>query len=306
VHNGERYLREQLDSVLAQTGTVIEIIALDDASTDGSTGLLSQYAARDPRIRFIRNTDNLGPSRSFERAMALCDNAFIALCDQDDIWAADKLSRLLSAIGSADLAYCDSEYVDAAGASTGQRISNDMTMMSGREPLRFLFANSVSGHAALVRRTLFDAARPFPEGVFHDWWLALCAAARGGIVYVDEPLVRFRRHDGAFSTLGRDKAGRRPPRRNHFWLEQRRNLAAAFAATTLTGCRDAAKLLIALEQARAEHRYLPLARILWRLRAVAPGGGVRVVRYLRLLLRFIRKLRRARKEQSLLPAQFRP
>lgn len=300
VHQGERYLREQLDSLLAQTGIDLEIVILDDASSDTSAALLQEYAVRDARVRYFLNTRNLGPLRSFERAMSLTRGDFIAACDQDDIWQPHKLERLLDAIGDADLAYCDSALIDGEGRATGQRLSDVKHMLAGRDPLPFLFANSVSGHAALVRRQLFEAARAFPPGVYHDWWLALCAADRNGVVYVDEPLVSFRRHERAFSTIGRGDCERKLPTRNRQWVEQHVALASAHARLGVHGRESAAALLAALRRATQHGHLLPLARQLWRLRAAAPpaGRGPAWANWVRQVLRFRRKLRRMRREPA--------
>ena len=118
VHNGAAFLREQVESVLAQSEPRLEVIAVDDASTDGSAALLHDYAARDARLRVVANPHNHGPSRSFERAMALGTAPFIAPCDQDDIWHPHKLARLLASIGAHDLAYADSAYVDERACSS--------------------------------------------------------------------------------------------------------------------------------------------------------------------------------------------
>ena len=69
-YNGERYLREQLDSVLAQVGVELEIVAVDDGSTDGTRSILDEFAARDARPRWSANPANLGPTRTFERSSA--------------------------------------------------------------------------------------------------------------------------------------------------------------------------------------------------------------------------------------------
>ena len=296
VYNGERYLREQLDSVLTQTGVRLEVVAVDDGSTDASVALLRDYASRDPRLVVFVNARNLGPRRCFERAMALGCGEFIGPCDQDDIWQTDKLARLLAMIGTRDLAYCDSEFVDAAGAAIGARVSDRMAMLSGHVPLRFVFANSVSGHAALVRRSLFDASRPFPTGVFHDWWLAMSAAMRGGIAYLDEPLVQFRRHDAAFSTLGRAGSAS-VPGRHRLWLEDRRRLLEVYSEAAVPCPAGIADLRRALDEALAGGGRAPLLRALWRVRAesVAPDESA-FLQAIRLQLRFLRKLRRAQHE----------
>lgn len=305
VYNGERHLREQLDTVLAQRDVELEVIAVDDGSSDGSVALLREVAARDPRLQVHVNPENLGPLRSFERAMSLGSGEFIAPCDQDDRWQPQKLAKLLACIGDADLAYCDSEYIDDAGVAHGRGISSDLTMMSGHEPLQFVFSNSVSGHALLVRRTLFDAARPFPPGLFHDWWLAMCAAARGGVVYLDEALVQFRRHDAAFSPLGKG-AAKAPPSRNRVWLEERRALLRALAGSAFDRDGRAAEMLHALERAEDGEGYAPLLRSIWHARSAAPPWkGSMAINALRLQSRFIRKLRRARKEPPITGPRFR-
>lgn len=296
VHNGERYLREQLDSVLAQRDIDLEIVAVDDASTDASAQLLHEYAARDPRIRCFTNGRNQGATCSFEYAMSLARGALIAPCDQDDVWEPGKLAKLLGALGDADLAYCDSAYIDAGGAFTGTRVSDDIDMQSGHDPLQFLFANSISGHAALLRREVFEAARPFPIETFHDWWLALCAAARGGIVYLPEALVRFRRHAATASTLGRDRKGRRPPSRHRLWLQHHHAIIAAHAHSTQRGHAEAHALLQAFDMLLDTGNSGPLWRVLWQLRDALPGGTHRSSKVLRWWLRFRRKWRRAQSE----------
>jgi glycosyltransferase involved in cell wall biosynthesis len=301
VCNGAHYLRELLDSVLAQTGVHIEVVAVDDCSTDDSLALLHDYAARDARLRVFANVQNLGPRRNFEQAMARCRGEFIAPCDQDDIWQTDKLQRLLAAIGTADLAYCDSTFIDTQGVATGARVSDNKTMLRGHAPLRFVFANSVSGHAALLRRDLFTAARPFPDGVYHDWWLAMRAAMRGGIVYLDQPLVRFRRHAAAFSTLGRAGSGRGPSR-HRLWLEERRHLLEAYCAAAAPCPTAATELRGALERAIAGGSRVALLRALWRVRPLlAEQGAWRAT--LRMQLRFLYKLLRARREAPIAPRQ---
>lgn len=320
-YNGERHLREQMDSILAQEGVRIEVVALDDGSTDGTVALLRDYAARDPRIAVHVNEKNLGHLRSFEKAMGLCTGAFIAPSDQDDVWEPRKLRVLLDAIGDADLAYCDSAYIDDAGRPMGYGISDELKMIAGKEPLRFVFGNSVSGHASLVRRTLYDIAVPFPEGLFHDWWLAMCAAGHAGLVYVDRPLVCFRRHATAFSPIGKKKADRKArelhfshasreaarkvrraryaPWVNRKWVEERRRMAQLYGARDLRGADAARALDAALSIAIDARRYVPLWRWLWRHRSVAPPSPWRWAtawNALKFHQRTVRKIERARQE----------
>jgi glycosyltransferase involved in cell wall biosynthesis len=295
--NGALYLREQLQSLIVQQDVSIEIVIVDDASRDGTAAIAREYAAADGRIRFVANESNLGPTASFERAMSMCEGCFIAPCDQDDIWASDKLSRLLEVIGTCDAAYCDSDYVDAEGHATGQRISDATSMLSGRNPIAFLFANSVSGHALLLRRELFERARPFPSDCYHDWWLALCATGRNGIHYLDEPLVRFRRHDDAHSPMGRnDDAASRQSTASRRWIEQRYDLMRAYAKTGLRDNEIAGSLAEALQEALACGRNARLMWLVWRLRNMLPRWkGLAWIDAVKMQVRLAKKLRRARR-----------
>jgi glycosyltransferase involved in cell wall biosynthesis len=107
-YNGEAYLEEQLRSVQAQTWTNLEIIAIDDGSTDRTVGILREYAARDSRIKVIINEQNLGFVRNFEKGCSLSKGKWIALCDQDDYWLPQKVEKMAHAIGDCPMIYCDS------------------------------------------------------------------------------------------------------------------------------------------------------------------------------------------------------
>ncbi len=293
-YNGERYLREQLDSVLAQTGVEIEVVAVDDGSKDGTLAILNDYARRDARVKVYANPRNLGVGPTFEHAMSLTRGELIAPCDQDDTWHADKLARLAAAIGECDLAYCDSLFVDADGATMNERISDRMPMMHGRQPMAFTLRNSVSGHASLIRRGLFEIARPFPAAMYYDWWLALCAATRNGIVFVDAPLVHFRRHAATVSPLGR--AGKQRVRdRATRWVRDRQAFLTAYAQSGVAGHDDAARMLAALDTAWEGGSARALLGEIWRQRKSLADASP-ATEAIRLQFRFLRKIRQARRE----------
>lgn len=193
-YNGGRFLAEQLDSLLAQTWPHLEVVAVDDASTDDSVAILRRYADRDPRIRIVVNTQNLGFARNFAQALPLGRGPLIAPCDQDDIWHPDKLAALVATVAGHSAAYCDSELVDEKGAALKQRMSQIVPMRTLSDPLPFAFGNCVSGHALLFERALLERALPIPEAFFHDWWLATVAATAKGIVFCERVLVEYRQH----------------------------------------------------------------------------------------------------------------
>jgi glycosyltransferase involved in cell wall biosynthesis len=216
-YNGERFLREQLDSLLAQTHLNIEIVAVDDCSSDGSFSILEEYQARDPRVRPHSNAANLGFRANFERAVSMCSGEFIALSDQDDVWAPEKLSALLAVIGDHALAYCDSALIDEEGRDLDVAMSDMLTMVSTHDPAVFANANCVSGHASLFRRELIARALPAPACFFHDWWLAAVAANSGGVVYCDRKLVAYRYHSANVTDVFCESEPRRE--RGYRWKE---------------------------------------------------------------------------------------
>ena len=242
-YNGAKYLAEQLDSLLAQTYRDIEIIASDDASTDGTIAILNDYARRDSRIKVFAHPDNVGLTRNFQRALLLCNGAFIAPCDQDDIWLPEKISKLIAALGNRVLAYCDSEFVDEKRNPLGKKMSEMVWMVSTDDPMPFAFANCVSGHAMLFRREVLQYGVPVPPNFFYDWWLATVAAAMGGVVYHDEPLVSYRQHaTNITDTLGRRDADRLPRGHSIRFLDETLVRLEAIAAVPGKHGKFAAKI----------------------------------------------------------------
>lgn len=196
VYNGEKYLAEQLDSLLNQSLVPSEIVVSDDNSTDKSLAIMKTYEKAHPGLFIIlHNKKQLGYIRNFEQCLKYCSSEYIALCDQDDIWHREKLEKLCQGIGTASLAYSDAELIDA----TGKIIAQSYNAYSGRKGKpdfgSLLFNNTISGCTMLFNKRLLKNAFPFPEHIPHDYWLALLAADAEGIQYVDEPLIQYRQHD---------------------------------------------------------------------------------------------------------------
>ena len=231
-YNGAEFLPQQLDSLLAQDWDNLEIVAVDDGSTDGTRGILQHYASRDSRISVHLNDRNLGFLLNFEKAFSLARGEFIAPCDQDDWWHPGKLRGLHAAIGNHAMAYCDSLLVDSNGRSLGRQVSDVLLMYEGQDPAAFVFGNCVSGHAMLARRTLVERAIPFPKAGFHDWWMAFVAASTEGLTYVPEPWVHYRQHAAAQTNLSgqTNRPKKRKNRSRCMELSRRRTWIAVLAA----------------------------------------------------------------------------
>jgi glycosyltransferase involved in cell wall biosynthesis len=205
-YNGEAYLEEQLCSVLAQTYAHIEIIALDDRSTDGTVRILRDYAARDARIKVFVNDRNLGFIRNFEKGATLSTGKWISFCDQDDYWFPKKIENMVRAIGDQPMIYCDSVLCDQDLQPQGKRISDLVHYQPFYDCRQLCVFSRMYGHATLITRELFDKASPFLDDMPHDGWLAFHATLYGGVGYLPEVLVKYRQHaDNVFGVVGRKR-----------------------------------------------------------------------------------------------------
>lgn len=213
-YNGEKYLRPQIESILTQSYKNIELVVVDDASTDRTLSILKEFAVRDNRIYIYPAEKNLGFIANFERGIRLAKGEFIALADQDDIFRRDKIEVLintLKAYPERDLAVSDLSLIDENGnVLSGSMWTSQKRYTSTGHPFRHLvYANFATGCAMMIRRRLLDFALPFsPNCLSHDWWLAVVAASEksGGICLVREALTAYRQH--ASNVIG---AGKRAP-----------------------------------------------------------------------------------------------
>jgi glycosyltransferase involved in cell wall biosynthesis len=200
-YNGEKYLREQVNSLLAQSYPSLEFVFVDDASSDASLAILQEYALRDSRIRLILNPVNQGLLATFETGIRAAKGEIVALADQDDVWMPEKISLLAGAIGSHSLIYADSALTNAAGTVTG-KFSNRNHLCDYPTALHYVFGTKAMGHAMLFKREIIDIALPFPDYVGHDYILGFAAAALNGVSYFPAILVNYRQHSS--NTMGAD------------------------------------------------------------------------------------------------------
>jgi len=193
-YNGERYLEEQLDSLINQSYPNLEIIAIDDCSSDKTLDILNIYASKSEKIKIFTNEINVGYVKNFEKAIRSCKGEFIALSDQDDVWDLNKIQLLVDAINDHILIYHDSELIAENGESFNINMSDTINLYQGNSPESFLIFNCVSGHSCLFKRELLEYVLPFKNEYYHDHWLAYVAANLGSIGFIDKNLVKYRQH----------------------------------------------------------------------------------------------------------------
>jgi len=203
-YNGEKYLKEQLDSIVKQTYKNIELIAQDDCSNDATLEILESYKEK-LNITIYSNEKNLGYLKNFESLLHKTNGELIALCDQDDIWEHNKIELLVHHIKDATLIYSNSLLIDADGNSLEKTLSQKLknNFISSSTPLDFLYDNCVSAHAMLFKKELLHALFPFPQHIYFDAWIAINAANTDGVIYLEEELVHYRQH--STNTLGNVK-----------------------------------------------------------------------------------------------------
>lgn len=193
-YNGEKYLEEQIESLLRQTYPHIEILIRDDGSTDDTISILKRYEERCENIRIFLEK-NVGVTRSFFELLAKSDADYIAFCDQDDIWLEEKVERAVEKLRGIEepALYCSNKILIDSEAN--------VILDNHKKMLRPGFGNAViecicTGCTALMNRKLAENIREHMPGhaILHDWWCYLVACYVGQVVFDEEAYIWYRQH----------------------------------------------------------------------------------------------------------------
>jgi glycosyltransferase involved in cell wall biosynthesis len=207
-YNGSRYIHEQIASILLQLGKPDELLVVDDGSEDNTTAIVESFG--DTRVRVVKNPHNVGVVRCFERALQLASGDVIFLSDQDDIWHRDRVRAFLARFAAdpaTTLVLGNGELIDAAGRSLAECLYSKGAVATG--VLANLIKNRYQGSTMAFRREVVEVALPFPKGLpMHDSWIGLVNAIIGKAVYLDEPLLFYRRHGSNVTARKRGPATR--------------------------------------------------------------------------------------------------
>lgn len=284
--NHGRFVTESARSILRQTHSALELIIVDDGSTDDSRAQIQRLAAQDPRVHPVLHPRNLGASRSRNDGLDLATGDVVCFCDADDLWMPAKLAHQLAALERAPqcgVVYSDAMIVDQGGMATGQRFSDLFPVPA--QPSGDLFEelclrNFINIQTVMMRRRCLDGIR-FDERIkwVEDWWFWISVARRHAFLYLAEPLARYRVHGGSTSvtqargnTRNRFKVLRRVLRtevRQNRALESQVLYHLAYSLrpnrprTARRVFRQAAVLAAARWQSWP-HCVRPLARLIWR------------------------------------------
>ena len=206
-YNGEKYVKEQLESILQQDYKDWELIICDDCSSDSTVEIIKEFIQRDSRVRLIINEHNLGFVKNFEKAVKLCNGDYIALCDQDDIWYPNHISKLLAELtkdNATQLVCADARLVNIDNIDQGINYSDKAGLKlipSDKAKLLYrvlLYNNPFQGASMMMKRNFALSCFPIPEGIkYHDSWFACCAIltnSSAGFKYLSDVLTRYRQH----------------------------------------------------------------------------------------------------------------
>lgn len=201
-YNGEKYIREQISSILLQLKAEDELIVSDDGSTDATLTVIRSFA--DERIKII-NGPQRGLTYNFENAICHASGDIIFLSDQDDIWETNKVDRMVAALKEIDLVVSDAWIADEKGISSGQSLYDFNTPHKGF--IRTMYHTSYIGCCTAFRRNILKKLLPFPPHILmHDYWIGQIADMYYKTSFITDKLIRYRRHGSNASALTTGKS----------------------------------------------------------------------------------------------------
>ncbi|MDF3819115.1 glycosyltransferase family 2 protein [Leptospira sp. 96542] len=200
--NGEKFIREQLNSILPQLTESDELVISDDSSTDGTEKILNEYASKDKRIRLFLNQKFRDPIKNFQNALTYASGDYIYLTDQDDVWLKDKVKKINEVLESSDLVLHDSIVTDENLNCTDPSFFKMFGSKKGI--LNNIIRSSYYGSCMAFRKRILDHALPFPETkeIGQDLWLGLVAELIGKVTLINTPYIYYRRHQNTFTLRG--------------------------------------------------------------------------------------------------------
>ena len=200
-YNGEKYIKEQLESILSQLDENDEVIVSDDHSTDNTLDIVKDF--KDSRIKIYSNELDKGYSKNFENSITHSSGDIIFLSDQDDVWMPNKVELMLKQLNNADLVISDAIITDEnLNTTLGSHFKRNGTKTGFIEnwlKTRYIGA-CMAFHKAILKKVL-----PFPVNqklCAHDYWIANVGEFYYKVKLVQVPLMKYRRHGSNASTGG--------------------------------------------------------------------------------------------------------
>lgn len=199
-YNGEKYLLNQINSILDQLGKVDELIIVDDLSIDRTIDIIKSF--EDTRIKLFCNNINSGVVKAFEKAMDMASGDYIFLSDQDDVWLPDKVSAMMEKFDAGfDLVVSDA-FILNKGIVQYQTFYS--IRKSGPGFIKNAYKNTFIGCCMAFRADCKKIILPIPEKIsMHDAWIGQIITVFGKVCFLDKPLIFYRRHDENVTSMSR-------------------------------------------------------------------------------------------------------
>jgi len=190
-YNGEKYIYQQLKSILKQLRENDEIIISDDSSNDRTLEIVR--IIDDKRIKLLENNKFYSPIYNFENALKKASGDTIFLSDQDDVWEDNKIAVMLALVSRYDVIISDCTVIDENDRVLYESFFK--LMNSGKGLLKNFHKNTALGCCMVFNRRILKKALPFPPNLpMHDWWIYMIGELFGEVHFCEEKLIRYRRH----------------------------------------------------------------------------------------------------------------
>ncbi len=191
-YNGEKYIREQLDSILKQLGINDEIIVSDDGSTDNTLQILKEI--QDDRIKIVQNSLKRGVTHNFANALMNAKGDYIFLSDQDDIWLPNKVKTCTDELVVNDLIVSNCIVIDESNNIIYPSYFD--IAKSGKGFFKNFYKSTYLGCCLAFKREILKEIMPIPNSLllFHDWWFGFISEICFKVKFVDTPCIYYRRH----------------------------------------------------------------------------------------------------------------
>lgn len=191
IYNGEKYLSQQISSILPQLDDKDEIIISDDGSKDKSLEIIKSFS--DSRIKIVYNEKRHGFIGNFENALLHAKGDYVFLCDQDDVWMPNKVQVVSAALNDCDLVIHNAELIDAEGKQLGRNYYS--TMHNDEGFWKNLFYPRYLGCCMAFKKKILNECLPFPNyRRGHDYWIGCIASTNHNVKFIPDKLIFYRRH----------------------------------------------------------------------------------------------------------------
>lgn len=200
-YNGEKYLKEQIDSILNNLSSNDELVISDDFSNDNTRNILNEYSKRDGRIKLLDGPKQ-GVKQNFANAIKNCTGKYIFLSDQDDIWESDKVKKVLNCFKKQEctLVVHDAIVIDENLTVIMPSFFN--YRKSGKGIIKNIWKNTYIGCCMAFDSQIKEKVLPIPNNIeMHDQWIGIMNEIYCKSFFLNDKLIKYRRHSDNVSSM---------------------------------------------------------------------------------------------------------